>query len=125
MNTASIYNEIMASELFRLNGPTIDLPEKLLDLANAINAEEETDWDMGEFTEAPLSDLIPGAYWSLTEWHAGQYSPEYAALCALGSIFSPGMSCAPESSEDDSCFDAYEACNRWFEERQANAPYAC
>lgn len=116
--TEQIYDEIMASEVFRLNGAKIDLPEKLMELAQAIKAEEETDWSMGEFSEACLSDLIPGAYWSLTEWHAGQWSPEYAALCALGDIFSPGISCAPESPEDDSCFDAYESCNLWLSKRQ-------
>lgn len=103
----------MASEVFRLNGPKIALPEKLIELAEAIKSEEETDWNMGEFTEAPLSELIVGAYWALTEWHAGQWSESYAALCALGGIFSPGMTNAPD--EDEPSFTAYELVNAWFE----------
>lgn len=118
MTTKDAFNTIMDSELFRLRGPKIDLPEALIDLARAINAEEETDWNLGECLECSLDSLIVGAYWSLTEWHGGQSSPEYAALCALGSIFSPGMTSPPESSEDGPEFYGYEACNRWFEERQ-------
>jgi len=112
--TEEAYNLIMESEVFRTNGPKIDLPQALIDLCEAINAEEETDWSLGEFNEAPLSDLIPGAYWSLTEWHAGQYSATYAALCALGSIFSPGLSKPPT---EDMCgeYSAYEFCGKWFE----------
>lgn len=113
MQTTDIYEEIMASEVFRLNGPKIALPEKLIELAQAIQAENETDWNMGEFTEAPLSELVVGAYWALTEWHAGQWSESYAALCALGEIFQPGMSTAPD--EDDPAFTAYELVNKWFE----------
>jgi len=106
----------MESEVFRIDGAKINLPKKLIELADAIKAEDETDWSMGEFTEAPLSDLIPGAYWSLTEWHGGQASESYAALCALGSIFGPGMSGTP--NEDEPEFTAYDLCNRWFESRQ-------
>ena len=110
--TQEIYEEIMASEVFRMDGESIDLPEKLIELASAIKSEDETDWNMGEFTEAPLSELIVGAYWALTEWHAGQWSESYAALCALGGIFSPGMTNAPD--EDEPCFTAYELVNAWF-----------
>lgn len=111
--TQEIYDEIMASEVFRIDGESINLPEKLIELAQAIQDEEETNWNMGEFTEAPLSELIVGAYWSLTEWHAGQWSESYAALCALGGIFSPGMTNAPD--EDEPSFAAFELVNAWFE----------
>lgn len=117
--TQEIYEEIMASEVFRLNGPKILLPEKLIELAEAIKSEEETNWNMGEFTEAPLSELIIGAYWALTEWHAGQWSESYAALCALGGIFSPGMTNAPD--EDEPSFTAYELVNGWFESVNAES----
>ena len=119
--TENAFNTIMQSELFRLNGPKIDLPDALITLSRAITEEEETDWSLGEFLECSLDSLIVGAYWSLTEWHGGQSSPEYAALCALGCIFSPGMSSPPENYEDGPEWEAYEACNRWFESRHANA----
>lgn len=109
------YTTIIESEVFHTNGPAIDLPAALIALGNAVHAEEtdESIWScLGEFTEAPLGDLITGAYWSLTEWHAGQSSPSYAALCALGQVFSPGMSGGPEP---DSCeASAYEMVNQWF-----------
>ena len=35
--------------------------------------------------------MIVGAYWHYSEWHGGQTSDGYAALCALGKIFRPGM----------------------------------
>jgi hypothetical protein len=118
MNTTeSIFLEIVASELFRIDGPAIDLPEVLLELAAAIKSEEETNWELGECGACCLSDFLAGAYWSLTEWHAGQWSPEYAALCALGGIFRPGCTSAPESAEESE-WAAYEACNEWFQSRQ-------
>jgi hypothetical protein len=121
MTTKDAFNAIIDSELFRLRGPKINLPDALIDLARAINAEDETDWSLGECLECSLDSLIIGAYWSTQEWHGGQSSPEYAAFCALSSIFSPGMSGPPESSEDGPEWESYEACNRWFEERHANA----
>ena len=40
------------------------------------------------------TDLI-GAYWHYSEWHSGQYSKGYAALSALGQVYSPNMDHAP------------------------------
>jgi len=102
------YWEIMKSEVFRTDGKPIDLPDALARLGNAINetdtSGEEYDfiWDsLGEHTEAPLGDLIVGAYWSLSEWHGGQSSPEYAALCALGEVFKPGCTGPPSPEESE------------------------
>lgn len=109
------YTAIIESEVFRINGPPINLPAALIALGNATH-ENETDefiWSsLGEFTEAPLGDLITGAYWSLTEWHAGQSSPSYAALCSLGQVFKPGCAGGPEPGSED--FSAYEMVNQWF-----------
>ena len=117
--TEEIYNEIMASDIFRLGGPRIDLPQALIDLAAAINAEEETDWDIGAYIgEPPLSELVVGAYWALTEWHAGQASDTYAALCALGTIYKPNME-GPPGDEDGSAFDAYQMIGEHFESQTA------
>jgi hypothetical protein len=111
------YNAIAKSEVFRTDGKPIDLPRALTLLGNAVHSHEtdESIWScLGEHTEAPLGDLITGAYWSLTEWHAGQSSPSYAALCALGQVFSPGP-CA-SGPEPDSCEAiAYDLIGQWFE----------
>ena len=116
MNTKEIYQEIIKSDLCYLAGPRIDLEQMTLDLCAAIKAEKETDWNIGEFETFSLSDYIIGAFWAFSQWHAGQNSQSYAALCALGSIFTPGMCDGPEpeSSEQTAC----EAVNVWFEESQ-------
>lgn len=105
----------MGSEVFRLNGPKIQLSQALIDLCDAIKSEEETDWNIGEFEQSALSDLIPGAYWALSEWHSGQSSLRYAALCQLGSIFQQGMTSAPT---EDMCgeYCAYELVSKYYEQ---------
>jgi hypothetical protein len=118
----TVYTAIIESEVFRLDGPAVDLPEALIALAHSVrdNETDESTWSIGEHTEAPLGDLIVGAYWSLTEWHAGQSSPEYAALCALGEIFSPGMTGPPDPEDTENAgseLTAFELCNQWFQER--------
>jgi hypothetical protein len=83
----------------------------LANLLAATETTEETWW-----LESPcfsLDDLIVGAYWHYTEWHAGQASPEYAALSALGQIFNPNMS-MPEPDNE-----AYQLLNALAEELQA------
>jgi len=113
MTTREAYDRIMESEVFRNDGPKIQLSEALIELGNCIKAEDETDWNMGEGNEATLDSLVVGAYWSLSEWHGGQASEEYAALSSLGSIFSPGMSSPPD--EEDSEYSAYELIGKHFE----------
>jgi hypothetical protein len=112
MTTEEIYTEIMNSEVFRLNGNEIDLTEKLIALADAIKDEQETDWYLGEDTEACLSELIIGAFWSLTENSGGQTNATYRALCALGDIYFPKMSRSP--NENDSSFTAYDTINAYY-----------
>ena len=115
------YWEIMKSSVFRTDGPAIDLPAVLAELGNAI-ADEDTSGDeydyiwssLGEHTEAPLGDLIVGAYWALTEWHGGQHSPEYAAMCALGLVFSPGCTGPPQGDDESPESAAYELIGQWF-----------
>ena len=110
----TIFNCIMQSDVFRLNGPEIDLPEALIKLGNAVHLSTDgIDWGLGYSGECDLGSLIVGAYWSLSEWHAGQSSPSYAALCALGMVFSPGCSSGPD--EESSEFFAYESIGQWFE----------
>jgi len=112
---------LIYAELFTIHPPAgEDLVANITALANAIHDYdgESEDWlYLGEGNESSLSDLIPGLYWSLTEWHGGQSSDTYAAMCALGQVFSPGMTSAPESSDDDSSWHAYDALNQWMEAR--------
>jgi len=87
-----------------------EIREKFIELCNALHDTEtdETVWSIGEFDHATLDDLIIGAFWHYSEWHTGQFSPEYMTYCVLGTIYSPNMECAPENSED-SGFDVYHA----------------
>jgi len=95
--------KVAEKNIFTING-TMDysrIVDVLTRLANVV-AETETDddtWAIGEFSYCGLPDLITGAYWHFTEWHAGQYSKEYAALCAIGAVFDPGMSCPEYDNE--------------------------
>jgi hypothetical protein len=69
------------------------------------SADSDELWSIGECGSCSLPDLIEGAYWHYSEWCGGQWSPEYAAQCAIGRVFSPGMS----SVENDN--PAYMALN--------------
>lgn len=117
MKTKEAFEKIMESSLFRLNGPNIDVCRSISDLCESINSEEETDWSLCDCLDCSLDSLLVGFYWSLTEWHGGQWSEEYAALCSIGSIFSPGMSCGPE--EDSSEETAYKILNEYFESKHS------
>lgn len=113
------YDAIMRSDVFCLNGPSINLPRALRLLGQALHRHELPGhaWErLGEFSEACLSDLIVGAYWSCAEWHGGQFSETYAALCSLGQVFQPNMTNAPEPG--DSEFTAYELVGEWFKTHQ-------
>jgi len=113
------FNAIMQSELFRRNGQKIDLCEALQTLCRAIKDEDETNWSLGEFGECTLDSLLIGAYWALSEWHAGQSSPEYAALCSIGGIFSPGMS-SPPTSDEESEYWPYVVVNNYFADKSGS-----
>lgn len=94
---------IVEKSLTRVDS-TLDYPrtiEALTLLGNVVNAADtdEDTWSLGECGYS-LDSLIVGAYWHLSEWHGGQWSESYAALCSLGNVFSPGMTSGPEP---DSC----------------------
>ncbi len=112
------FNAIMQSACFRLDGPEIDLPAALTDLARAVleNETDEGTWALGASLDCDLGSLLVGAYWALSEWHGGQASPEYEALCAIGQVFRPG--CTSSGPEPDSSeVDAYDMCNEWFQHK--------
>jgi hypothetical protein len=118
---------LVYAELFTINPPAgEDLIENITALANAIHEYEgeAEDWIwIGDVSEACLCDLIPGLYWSLTEWHGGQASDTYAAMCALGQVFQPGMSSTPNAPDEETGegadleWYAYEAMNQWMQAR--------
>lgn len=125
-NITTLHATIAGSSIFRTDGPTIDFPNALIDLANAVHALDHTDDDtefiwssVGEHTECPLGDLITGAYWSLTEWHGGQESDTYAALCALGQVFTPG--CTSGLEEDSTEYLVYEMVNTYLDDLYNNS----
>jgi hypothetical protein len=113
------YNAIMRSSVFRTDGPAINLPRALALLGQAAHKYElpEGVWGcLGEGSDACLGDLIVGAYWALSEWHGGESSDTYVALCSLEQVFNPGMTNAPEPDESE--FTAYELVCNWFEEKE-------
>ena len=68
------------------------ITDAIISLAHAVHGTDDDDiWYIGEMGSFTLGDLIEGAYWHYTDWHKGQWSKEYAALSALGQIFSPGL----------------------------------
>lgn len=81
-----------------------DTTQAFIELATSIKgySGDNEDWVyLGEGLSCSLTDLITGAFWHFTNWHGGQSSSTYAALCALNSIYQPGMS-SPPCKEDDS-----------------------
>jgi len=104
-NITRLYNVINRS-LFCTDG-NLDynrITEAFTLLANEITRTDydECDnnyWTIGEYDLCPLDELIIGAYWHYTEFHEGQWSLSYAALCALGKVFSPGRT-GPESENE-------------------------
>jgi len=90
--------KVIDNSLFMISGKldydrVTDAIIKLADLVNDSPADDSDElWSIGEFGTCSLPDLIVGAYWHYTEWHGGQWSKGYAALSALGSVFSPNMS---------------------------------
>jgi hypothetical protein len=116
-----VFNKIMMSDMFRLDGKPIDLPQAVIDLCDAIKKDKREDekWHIGEGGECCLDDFIAGAYWSFTEWHGGQYSDTYQALSELGRILNPNMSFLNEDNYGEVV--AYEQCNEWFNKKYNKA----
>ena len=106
LNNIKRYFCVVDNALFTINGKLgyDRVSDAIIALANAVHeydGDNNDMWSIGEFGECSLDNLIVGAYWHYTEWHAGQWSKGYAALCALGQVFSPGMT-GPE--DDNSAY---------------------
>lgn len=106
-NIERLYN-VIENSLFTINGKLCydRVTDAIIALCREISETEtdETLWYIGEHGYASLDSLIVGAYWHYTEWHGGQYSKSYAALCCLGDIFDPGFS---GLDMDSSEYDVY------------------
>jgi len=96
-------HNLIYSNLCTING-TLDydrLTDAFILLANMIEEYDGEDndelWAIGEFT-FNLPDMLVGAYWHFTEWHAGQASKSYQALCAIGQVYSPNMETVDEDN---------------------------
>jgi hypothetical protein len=65
---------------------------ELLGMATLKYEGADEDWIyIGEHSYTVDSFIVAG-YWHLSQWHSGQASDSYRALCSLGTVFSPGMS---------------------------------
>jgi|SRR5690606_6037330 len=87
--------------------------EAIRELAVSVKTDEETEWELGEFEEATLDNLLIGSYWFFVDYHGGQESPEYIAQSAISQVYKPGMSSGPEP--ETSKVDVYEAWEALFE----------
>jgi len=112
MNTLTIaYDEIYKS-ILTIN-PVVsyeNLAQKFIDLSALINAlpDDNDSWYyIGEGNESDLMNTVIGAFWHYSQWHSGQESTSYAALSALGSIYTPNMESEPTDQDDDG-FNAFE-----------------
>ena len=61
--------------------------------------EKDTLWNLEN--DAENVSLIVGGYWFCTDYYSGHDSEEYATLCALGEVYSPGRHAGPEPETDE------------------------
>lgn len=114
-NIERLFN-VVSRSLFRRDSHlgyarTLDALDRMC--AELMTADtDETIWSIGECGDTDLGALIEGAYWFMCDYHGGQWSPEYATQCALGRIFSPGMSSLEEDTSGHDVYRALEACQK-------------
>ena len=91
-----LFNTIQ-NELLTINGSMdyYEITEAIITLSNEVHNYNDSDteslWWIGEGGYCDLVDMITGAYWHYSEWHAGQSSQGYLALSTLGQIYTPNM----------------------------------
>ena len=96
------YHAVICNSLFMVTGKLeydriTEAITRLADSVHDYDGDSDELWSIGEH-DYSLSELIVGAYWHYTEWHAGQWSPGYAALSSLGRVFDPGMTYPEEDN---------------------------
>lgn len=72
-----------------------------LDWVEIYIATKEDSEERGE-----IADVAEAAYWYASEWHGGQASPEYALLCAVSRLYTPGP-CMRTCPDDGASFEIY------------------
>ena len=85
----------------------IDAIDLLARLVHDFPGDTEELLYIGEYSSVSVDNLIIAAYWHFSQWHEGQNSPSYRALCNLGKVFQPG--CTSEPSRGDSEFECFQA----------------
>lgn len=96
INTLSaIYNSVLQSELFRIDGKPINLAAHVLAIVQGIQDQPANDdaWlYLGEYSECSLPDFIVGAYWASQCWTDGSGQGEANIIYnALAEVFHPGL----------------------------------
>lgn len=107
-NVERYYNVIYASLFLTTSKLSYDrIQDALMALCEELDSTEtdESVWNIGQFTECALGDLIFGAYWHFSEWYEG-IGKSYQTLCSLGTIFSPGVVSSAET--DNAAYQALE-----------------
>lgn len=99
--------ELVQQVLEEDDAPTT-LADALTIFAWACYRQDLETWiDVGEFADYRADELLAGAYWALVEWHGGQDSDTYAAMCAINAVFDPGGTDGPEPDSGE--VEAYNA----------------
>lgn len=120
MNRINALRKVVTYNLTMIDG-TLNydrVTDAITKLANTI-AETDTDeslWWLGESEAFTLADLIIGGYWFYSDYHNGQWSKEYAALCALGEMFKPNFTELENGSPE---FEVYTILQHLFEQERA------
>jgi len=76
--------------------------EVLGQAVHSYKGDSEDIWYLNDCSYG-VTDFIVGGYWHLSEWHSGQWSASYRALCSLGTVYTPNCEGAPskETCEHD------------------------
>lgn len=74
---------------------------KLAELVHKYDGDSDELWAIGEYGNCDLASLLVGAYWHYSDWHSGQCSQSYRALCAVGQVYSPNMANGPEPDSNE------------------------
>lgn len=81
--------------------------ELMAGLVHDYDSDSESLWYIGESGSADMANMLAGSYWFFVHYHSGQWSEEYRTQCAIGAVFSPGMSGLDKDNSSE--YDTYKA----------------
>ena len=114
-NTIRLFN-LINRNLFQTIGNLwyTRLVQTFIVFANVVNKEDYEDdfWSIGEFETADIGSVLEGAYWFFSDYHSGQFSDEYKALCAIGKVFSHGRCSNGVDPDNFGALEVYEELER-------------